>query len=365
VIGKDERFCVNIAPRSVLLPVMSKTTIEIDGSLGEGGGQVLRTSLALSLITGKPFHLRKIRAGRAKPGLQAQHLMSVKAAGQIGKAKLRGAGLGSCDLVFEPGEVSPGQYHFQIGTAGATSLVLHTIYLPLALAGGESTVTIEGGTHVNASPCFHFLERSWAPCLKALGIHIDLRLERVGFYPRGGGAIQARIAPAERVLPFHGIDTTKIAKATIFCGIAGLPEHVAQRLVNQATTRLFEMGIEAATHHESWKGGPGCMLGIELPTDPARTFLFSLGAKGKPADRVADEAVDQVAHFVKSQPLGVDEHSADQLLLPLALADGPSQFRVSAISSHLLTNAAVIQMFLDRAIQCTGREGGPGAVTIA
>src|SRR5262249_5410824 len=132
--------------------------LQLDGSHGEGGGQILRTSLALSLVTGKAFHLRNVRAGRSKPGLQPQHLMSVQAAAQIGQARLRGATRGSTDLVFEPGTVVPGKSHFAIGTAGATGLVLHTVYLPLALAGAPSTLTIEGGTHVNASPCFHFLE---------------------------------------------------------------------------------------------------------------------------------------------------------------------------------------------------------------
>ena len=342
---------------------MSKI-IEIDGSLGEGGGQILRTSLALSLITGKPFHLRKIRAGRAKPGLAAQHLMSVKAAAEIGKAKLRGASLGSCDLVFEPGKVSAGDYHFQIGTAGATSLVLHTIYLPLALAGGESNVTIEGGTHVKASPCFHFLERSWRRSLQTLGIAIDLTLDRVGFYPRGGGTIHARIPSAASVRPFHGMTTPTITQATIFCGTAGLPPHVGDRLVEQATLRLNELALQVEEHREVWSGGPGCMLGIELPTEPAPTFLFSLGEKGKPAEAVANEAVAQTAAFLRAQPLGIDEHSADQLLLPLALAAESSSFRVSAISPHLLTNAAVIQRFLDRDIQCAGVEGEAGVVTI-
>src|SRR5947209_2964264 len=161
--------------------------LELDGSYGEGGGQILRTSLALSLITGKPFHLRHIRARRSKPGLQPQHLMSVQAAATIGQAKLRGGSLHSSDLVFEPGTVSPGKYHFRIGTAGATSLVLHTLYLPLALAGGTSTVTIEGGTHVKASPCFDFLKTTWLGYLAIMGIAVDLRLHRYGFYPRGGG----------------------------------------------------------------------------------------------------------------------------------------------------------------------------------
>src|ERR1700687_4793935 len=141
---------------------MENSLVELDGSFGEGGGQILRTSLALSLLTGRPFHLRNVRARRSKPGLQPQHLMSVRAAATIGQAQSQGAGLSSKDLVFEPGAVVPGGYRFDIGTAGATSLVLHTLYLPLALRGKEpSTLTLVGGTHVLASPCFHFLQTTW------------------------------------------------------------------------------------------------------------------------------------------------------------------------------------------------------------
>jgi RNA 3'-terminal phosphate cyclase (ATP) len=342
---------------------MSKM-IDIDGAQGEGGGQVLRTSLALSLITGKAFRLRNIRAGRARPGLQAQHLMSVQAAAKIGKAKLRGASLGSSDLTFEPGHVSAGDYHFEIGTAGATSLVLHTIYLPLTLAGNPSNVSIEGGTHVKASPCFDFLARTWAAYVRVLGIRIDMQIDRAGFYPRGGGMIRASIEPTARILPFPGMTSTSVGHATIVGGVAGLLAHVGERLVQTAVDRLRELTLEVGVKRETWQGGPGCMLGIELPTEPAPTFLFSLGEKGKPAEAVAHEAVDQVAKFLAIESLGVDEHSADQLLLPLALADGRSEFRVSANSSHLLTNAAIVQLFVDRRIVIDAAEGMPGKVTV-
>jgi RNA 3'-phosphate cyclase len=339
--------------------------IEIDGSLGEGGGQVLRTSLALALITGKAFRLRNIRAKRSKPGLQPQHLMSVKAAAEIGQAKLRGASISSIDLTFEPGPVSSGKYFFKIGTAGATSLVLHTVYLPLAFVGGESTVSIEGGTHVKASPCYHFVERTWAAYMKSLGLDVSTTIDRVGFYPRGGGLIHARIAPAERVRPFNGMTTTAVSTATLHVGVSGLPAHVGDRLTQRATMRLRDLGVRCETHRQSWHGGPGCMVAVELPTEPAPTFLFGLGERGKSSEAVADEAAAQVEAFLNTEPLGVDEHSADQLLLPLALADGPSQFHVTVLSSHLLTNADIIQRFVDCKIECDGIEGDPGVVRIS
>src|SRR5271157_3218346 len=179
---------------------MCTTVLELDGSFGEGGGQILRTSLALSLLTGKPFHLRNVRAGRPKPGLQPQHLMSVRAAATIGGAQLRGASLQSTDLVFEPGPVNAGEYRFPIGTAGATGLVLHTLYLPLALRGkGPSDVTLEGGTHVTTSPCFDFLDTTWRPYLALLDLHVQLRIRRPGFYPRGGGLVEVHVEPCPRL----------------------------------------------------------------------------------------------------------------------------------------------------------------------
>ncbi len=242
--------------------------------------------------------------------------------------------------------------------------MLHTIYLPLAFTNAPSTIAIEGGTHVKASPCFHFLERSWIAYLKALGIIIDVSMERAGFYPRGGGSIHVRITPTTRIRPFQGITTTSIRAVTIISGSAGLPDHVADRMATRASTRLGELGLDVVTRRERWEGGLGCMLGIEITTKPAPTFFFSLGEKGKPAETVADEAVHQVEAYLQSQPLAVDEHSADQLLLPLTRADGPSTFRVATISSHLLTNAEVIRQFIDRSIDCAGVEGEPGVVMV-
>ncbi|HYV36772.1 MAG TPA: RNA 3'-terminal phosphate cyclase, partial [Gemmataceae bacterium] len=209
--------------------------IELDGALGEGGGQILRTSLSLSLITGRPFRLRNIRAGRPRPGLRPQHLTSVQAAAAIGQATVRGACVDSIDITFEPGKVVPGKYHFPIGTAGATSLVLHTIYLPLALAGGgPSELTLEGGTHVSTSPCFDFLKTTWLPYTELCGLHIDLRLHRRGFYPRGGGLIQATIQPCPRL---HGLQLTErspLRTASCISAVASLPDHIAKRQAERA-----------------------------------------------------------------------------------------------------------------------------------
>jgi RNA 3'-terminal phosphate cyclase (ATP) len=344
---------------------MARDLVQLDGSFGEGGGQILRSSLALSLLTGRPFRLRNIRARRTKPGLQPQHLMSVQAAAEIGSAKLRGASIGSTTLDFEPGAVVAGEYRFRIGTAGATGLVLHTVYLPLALASSPSKVIIEGGTHVPHSPCFHFLEYTWRPYLGLLGLDIGLRMERPGFYPRGGGHIEADIRPtgAPRAL---NIDAAKpVTHVRVLSGVAGLPEHVRRRQAQRAADRLGERGLDVDVREELWPGGPGTMLGVELLTEPVPTFFFSLGERGKPAEKVADEAVAQAEAFLDANPPGIDEHSADQLILPLAFALGGSTFCTACVSSHLLTNIQVIQHFLPRHIDCEGADGEPGVIRIA
>jgi RNA 3'-phosphate cyclase len=343
---------------------MAHELVELDGSQGEGGGQILRTSLALSLITGRPFRLRNIRAGRAKPGLAPQHLKSVLAAAQVGRASVKGASLGSTSLDFEPGPVTADNYEFRIGTAGATSLVLQTVYLPLALASEPSAVFVEGGTHVSHSPCFHFLDCTWRPYLKLLGLHVTLRMDRPGFYPRGGGLIQAEIRASGLPCGFNLSAVEVPKRATVVSAVAGLPADIARRQARRASYRLGERGLEVETREESWSGGPGTMLGIELATAPAPTFFFALGERGKPAEAVANNAVVQVEAFLDAAPPGIDEHSADQILLPLALSPEPSRFPTSCISSHLLTNAAVIQRFLPRRIECDGAPGQPGWVRI-
>jgi RNA 3'-terminal phosphate cyclase (ATP) len=343
---------------------MNGKLLEIDGSFGEGGGQILRTSLTLSLLTGRPFRLYNIRAGRSKPGLQPQHLMSVQAAATIGQAKLRGASRGSSDLTFEPGTVTAGNYRFDIGTAGATSLVLQTIALPLALRGGApSHVTLIGGTHVSTSPCFHFLDVTWRHYTKMLGVQISLRLVRPGFYPRGGGQVEADIQPCNQLatLKFHERGPIRLRG---FSAVAGLSKGIARRQARRTYFRLEENDLKASIGQELWGDGPGTVLAIVVQTTPAPVLFFGLGARGKPAERVADEAVDQVLAYIRTAPAAVDSHSADQLVLPLALADGPSEYTVAEVTEHLTTNIAVIRRFVDREISCDGAEGEKGIVRI-
>jgi RNA 3'-phosphate cyclase len=343
---------------------MSDATIELDGSLGEGGGQILRTSLALSLLTGQTFHLRNVRARRPKPGLQAQHLRSVLAAAEVGGARVNGASLGSCDLLFEPGTVTAGNRRFEIGTAGATGLVLHTIYLPLALRGGEpSEVTLVGGTHVTTSPSFHFLEGTWRRYLELTGLRIGLRLDRPGFYPRGGGVVCAFVQPCQSL---RGVSLGERGEVAItgISAVAGLDPGIARRQARRAEHLLKREGHEVEVREESWEGGPGSVVILTVETGSVPATFVGLGARGKPAEVVATEAVEQVVAYLRAGESLVDPHSADQLVLPLALAEGASEYRTTEVTPHLSTNVAVIKQFLRREIEIEGAEGDPGRVLV-
>lgn len=336
--------------------------LELDGSFGEGGGQILRTSLALSLLTGQAFHLRHVRAGRAKPGLQPQHLRSVLAAGAVGGAQLRGATLGSTDLVFEPGAVTAGCHRFDIGTAGATGLVLHTTYLPLVLRGdGPSEVTLTGGTHVTTSPTFPFLDATWRGYLELMGVQVSLRLDRPGFYPRGGGVVRAFLQPCQRLQPLTLGERGEVSLTGV-SAVAGLDRGIARRQARRAMQRLQEAGHDCAVAEESWEGGPGTVVVLRVETGSVPAVFVGLGARGKPAEAVADEAVEQVLAYLNAGEALVDSHSADQLVLPLALAEGPSEYLTTEVTLHLTTNVAVIQRFVQREIVVEGDEGQPGRV---
>jgi RNA 3'-terminal phosphate cyclase (ATP) len=332
--------------------------IEIDGSLGEGGGQILRTSLTLSMMTGQPFRISKIRAQRKpKPGLQAQHLACVRAAKEICRANTTGDHLGSMQLTFEPGEIRAGSYHFPIGTAGATSLVLHTIYLPLLLNTSEaSEVTIEGGTHVPTSPCYSFLKSTWQPLLSEIGLPLELQLIRPGFYPRGGGRIHVRFEPKSEVKPLLLTEAEEKPRLQIISAVAGLPRKIAVRQADRAVQQLDKHDFSAETEIEEWPGGPASYLGIEVQRDERVSLFTALGAKDKSAEKVADEAVDEALKFLHS-PGVVDPHSADQILLPLVFAREASRFRVSETTLHLTTNVQTIQQFLSRNISLSDSTG--------
>jgi len=339
--------------------------VKIDGSEGEGGGQMLRTALALSMVTGRPFEIANIRAGREKPGLRPQHLACVKAAAKICSASVEGAAPGSRTLRFEPGPVRPGTYDFDVKTAGSTSLVLHTVTLPLALAGARSVVAIRGGTHVPFSPTFHFLQHQWAVVLRRLGLDVELTLSRAGYYPEGGGEIRAKVLPTPSLRPITLAPRGPLERLEGISLVSGLARSVAERQRNQALARLDAEGLAAGIELLDLPSpGKGTMLLLlSAYQGGGRACHDALGALGKRAETVADEACDALGRFLRTAG-AVDEHTADQLLLPLALAAGPSEFPVPIVTSHLLTNARVIQSFLPAAITIEGPAGAEGVLKI-
>jgi RNA 3'-terminal phosphate cyclase (ATP) len=340
-------------------------TVHIDGSQGEGGGQILRTSLALSIITGRQVVFQRIRAGRSKPGLRAQHLTCVQAACKVCSGQVEGAKLGSTSLTFAPGPAEGGTYRFDVGTAGSTSLVLHTLALPLALADSRSVLTIRGGTHVPFSPAYHFLEWQWAPLLRRLGLDVDVALLKAGYYPKGGGEIQTRIRPAERIAPLTLGTRGHLEQLDGLSMLSNLPWSIAARQRRRALSRLDATGLPCGIEVREFPSpGMGTMLLLRCRhAGGARACFTALGAKGKRAEAVADEAVDELLAFLQTRG-SLDHHTADQLLLPLAVADGPSEYSVSAVTQHLLTNAQVIRAFLNAQITIDGALGSEGRVHV-
>ena len=340
--------------------------VRIDGSYGEGGGQVLRTSLALSIITGQPVAIERIRAGRPRPGLAAQHLAAVRAAAEVGRARVEGARKGSTALSFEPAGVRPGRYRLDIGTAGATTLVLQTVALPLALAPGASEVRVTGGTHVPWSPPFHYLELQWAPVLREVGVDVTLTLEAAGFFPRGGGRVRALVTPAKRSLrPLRRVDRGALVRVQGLAGSARLPGHVTERMARAAREGLAGLGCPVRVDRVRLDApSPGAFLVLRATFEGATLTASALGGRGKPAEQVAAEAVSELCRMLGTGAC-TDPHLADQVLPPLALARGESEITTARVTRHLTTNAWVIRQFLpDVVIEVDGDVGAPGRVRV-
>jgi RNA 3'-phosphate cyclase len=338
--------------------------IHIDGAQGEGGGQILRSSLTLSILTGKPVSLTNIRARRSRPGLMAQHLNAVRAAAAVGKARVEGAQLHSLSLVFAPQTAGSGKFQFDIGTAGSTSLLLQTILLPLSFAPGESQVVITGGTHVPWSPCFHYLQWHWLKAMRQIGFDFDLEMDLAGFYPQGGGRICATIRPVTELKPLCLTKRGRLENMWGFSAVANLDLSIAQRQKKQALKRLEAMGVTLAIEVVRMPAhSRGTMLLLLAEFEHSRCCTYALGARGKPAEQVADEAVADLEAFLATDAT-VDPYLADQLILPLALAPGSSKLHTSRVTQHLLTNAEVLRRFLPVPVEISGEIGAPGVVCI-
>ncbi|MFL6636369.1 MAG: RNA 3'-terminal phosphate cyclase [Massilia sp.] len=318
--------------------------IELDGAVGEGGGQILRSALTLAMITGRPFHIRNIRANRARPGLMRQHLVAVQAALQICGGEATGAALGSQDLTFVPGKVTGGDYEFAIGTAGSCTLVLQTVLPALLKADKPSTLRLAGGTHNPMAPPVQFLQRAWCPRLAEMGARIDIVLERFGFYPAGGGVAMARVAPCAALRPRTWMTRGERRAAYAEAFVAGIPGRIAQRelecvgrAMNWGEDQLLIRGLPADQ-------GPGNALMLTLDYDHATEVFTAFGEKAVTSEQVARQVVQRTRQYLMSRA-AFGEYLADQMMLPLALAGGGG-FTLDEVSMHARTNAQVIETFL-------------------
>jgi RNA 3'-terminal phosphate cyclase (ATP) len=318
--------------------------IELDGAQGEGGGQILRTALTLSMITGQPFHLTNIRANRPKSGLMRQHLAAVQASARICGAQLSQAEAGSRELTFVPGVIRGGDYAFAIGTAGSCTLVLQTLLPALLYADAASTVKISGGTHNSMAPPVHFLQRAYGRVLEQMGASIDIELKRFGFYPAGGGEVVTTLEPCPQLRPIELAKRGERRNGYAECFIAGVPASVA---IRELSVIGSGMGWDAPQLlHRGLPGeqGPGNALLVTLEHEHVTEVFAGFGEKAVRAETVAKHLLQEVRDYLISGA-AVGEHLADQLMLPMALAGGGS-FTTSRLSQHAITNADVISRFL-------------------
>ena len=318
--------------------------IRIDGSQGEGGGQMLRTALSLSLVTGQPFRIENIRAKRERPGLLRQHLTAVQAAIEVGNANAEGAALGSKVLAFSPGKVRPGNYRFAVGTAGSAMLVFQTVLPALMTASDSSRLTLEGGTHNTKAPPFDFLQRTFLPLLGRLGPKINIGLERYGFYPAGGGRFTAEITPSAAIASTQLTNRGEITHRRGVAIVANLPRHIAQREID-TLGHMLGWGSECFEIVETKNSpGPGTIVMIEIGSASVTEIFTAFGRVGATAEHVASEAAGDARSYLSNEAVA-GEYLTDQLLLPLALARGGS-FTATKLSLHAQTNMEVIAHFL-------------------
>ncbi|MBC7237456.1 MAG: RNA 3'-terminal phosphate cyclase [Chloroflexi bacterium] len=353
--------------------------VTLDGSYGEGGGQIVRTALALSALSGVPVRIENVRAGREEPGLRPQHLAGVRAMATICRANVRGNELGARTLLFEP-TIAPqaGEYRFDVarlgaegggGSAGSVTLLFQMLFLPLALAEGDSQLTLLGGTHVRWSPPYQYITEVYMPTVERIGFMARLELGRWGFYPRGGGEMMAHITSVgpepEGLQPLVLMEKGRLEEVWGISAAAHLPEHVIQRQREQAIRRLRARHIKAEIEAINAPSiGPGTVLFLLAQYEELNAGFTGYGRVRYPAEKVADDAVDAFEEHLTGQQ-AVDPHLADQLVLPLALVPGTSSYTTTLITRHLITVAWVVEQMLERQVTIEGAEGHPGTVHIA
>lgn len=328
--------------------------IELDGATGEGGGQILRTALTLSMITGQPFRLTNIRAKRPKPGLMRQHLVAVQAAAAVCNGNVGGGAVGAQTLEFVPGKIQGGQYDFAIGSAGSCTLVLQTLLPALLYAEQASLVRVSGGTHNPMAPPLHFLQRAYGRVLAQMGASIELELHRFGFYPAGGGVVSASVQPCARLRSIELMSRGERVGGFAESFVAGIPFDVAKRELDCVGRSMGWEESQLLPRGLPGEQGPGNALLLTMEYEHVTEVFAGFGEKMVRAETVAKNTVQELRQYVSSGA-AVAEHLADQIMLPFALA-GAGRFTTNRISQHALTNAAMIERFLPVAI--TFEDGG-------
>ncbi len=320
----------------------------IDGSQGEGGGQILRTSLSMAMVTGTEFRIENIRAGRAKPGMMRQHLACVKAAQRLSDAKVSGAKVGSTAMTFKPGSIRAGDYEFAVGTAGSTSLIFQTVLPALAAVKGESQLSFHGGTHNMMAPSYDFIRLAYVPLLRRMGLEIEMNLQRHGFFPQGGGEWSVRVKSSGRLASLDLQQAGELVKREMVVTNSGVPEHVALREMREVATRCgwSEDEMRAQYVHSL---GSGNHVSLRLHFENCAEVIEEVGRIGVSAERVARKIVKALRRFTASDAV-VGEYLADQLLLPMIIGQGGT-FRTFELSRHFRTNRDVIQRFTHKRIR--------------
>ena len=323
--------------------------IKIDGSYGEGGGQIVRSSLALSLLTGNPVAISKVRAGRKQPGLKRQHLVAVAAAKQVGAARVKGDKLSSSKLVFEPTGVFPGSYYLKIDSAGSSSLVLQTVLPALLAADGPSTLVIEGGTHNSMAPPYEALAHAYLPLVARMGPRTESQLDRHGFFPVGKGSVRFDVEPVSALQGFDLLERGPLVERRIDALLSRLPMHVGQRECETIASALRWSADCAHVHEITNSAGPGNAVLVTLRYLHVTEVFTGFGQRGVQAEKVAAGVAEEVARYLASD-VPVGEYLADQLMLPLALSaaggGGGGTYRTLDLSDHSKTHIEVIQKFL-------------------
>jgi RNA 3'-terminal phosphate cyclase (ATP) len=327
--------------------------IEIDGSMGEGGGQIVRTALSLSVAIQRSICVTNIRAGRSTPGLRPQHVTAVEAAAAIGRAETSEVDVGTDCFTFEPHGVEPGRYHFDVGTAGSAILVLQTVLPPLLTALAPSRLTVEGGTHNRSAPPFEFFSQTYLPVVERMGPTLHASLGRHGFYPKGGGRCTVDIEPVVQLEPFQLLTRGSLRRRRVRAIVAHLPRHIAEREI--ATMRNHLNALDEARIETPDADSAGNVLLFELAFDHITEVVSGFGEKGLPAEEVAMSVVNEATQYLDGEaPVG--SYLADQLLLPLALGGGT--FRTSVLTTHTHTNAAVVEHLTDVELSIREDESG-------